>query len=56
MVSEKRLTEIRWKKRETNIDRIDRSASQMYGELQGVAPELADIKSLPEEINEETDE
>lgn len=47
--SEKRLTEIRWKKRETFIERLDRSASQMYGELQGVIPELSDIKSLPEE-------
>jgi hypothetical protein len=49
LASEKRLTEIRWKKRETHIDRLDRSASQMYGELQGVIPELSDIKSLPEE-------
>src|SRR3989304_1493816 len=46
LTTEKRLTEIRWKKREAHIDRIDRSASQMYGELQGVAPELSDIKSL----------
>lgn len=47
--AERRLTEIRWKKRETFIDRLDRSASQMYGELQGIAPELADIEttSLP---------
>lgn len=50
LVSEKRLTEIRWRKRETYIDRLDKSASQMYGELQGIAPELEDIKSLPEEI------
>ena len=53
LVSEKRLTEIRWRKRETYIDRLDKSASQMYGELQGVAPELADIKSLPSETDNE---
>ena len=52
LAEEKRLTEIRWKKRETHIDRLDRSASQMYGELQGVAPELSDIKTLPDEIEE----
>lgn len=46
LASEKRLTEVRWKKRETQIDRIDRSSSQMYGELQGIAPELPDIETL----------
>lgn len=46
LAAEKRATEIRWKKREAQIDRIDRSSSQMYGELQGIAPELPDIKTL----------
>ena len=53
LTAEKRLTEIRWKKREAHIDRIDRSASQMYGELQGIAPELSDIKSLPDGADQE---
>lgn len=53
LAAEKRLTEIRWKKREAHIDRIDRSASQMYGELQGVAPKLSDIKLLPHESDDE---
>src|SRR3990167_8452536 len=53
LASEKRLTEIRWKKRDTYIDRLDRSASQMYGELQGVAPELEDIKALPQDLEKE---
>lgn len=44
--AEKRASEIRWKKRETQIDRLDRNSSQMYGELQGIVPELEDIEPL----------
>ena len=45
LIAEKRSTEIRWKKRETQIDRLDRSSLQMYGDLQGIIPELKDIET-----------
>lgn len=35
--SEKRLMERVWKKREVQIQRLDRSMSQMFGEIQGIA-------------------
>lgn len=53
--SEKRLSEIRWKKRETQIERLDRNSSQMYGELQGIVPQLADIEVLSIESGEENE-
>lgn len=55
--SEKRAMERIWKKRETQLQRLDRSASQMFGELQGIAgSDLPSINRLelasPQEINE----
>lgn len=52
LFSEIRTTQTRWKKRETQIARLDSSISQLYGELQGIIPELEDIKSLPEGTEE----
>lgn len=46
LTAEKRATEIRWKKREAVIERLDRSSAQMYVELQGIVPELPDIEEL----------
>lgn len=40
--SEIRLTQTRWKRRETQLARLDSSVSQLYGELQGIIPTLAD--------------
>ena len=46
LTADKRATEIRWKKQEVQIDRLDRNSSQMYGELQGIiGDELPDIKT-----------
>lgn len=42
--SEMRTTEARWKKRSAQIERLDRNTSQMYGELQGIVPELEDLE------------
>ena len=44
LISEKKLTEIRWKKREIQIERLDKNSSHMYAELQGIVPELPDIE------------
>jgi hypothetical protein len=35
-----------WKHRETQIERLDRSAAQMFGEFQGVVPNLKSLKNL----------
>ncbi|HVT01682.1 MAG TPA: DUF2130 domain-containing protein [Patescibacteria group bacterium] len=40
--SEIRLTQTRWKRRETQLKRLDSSVSQLYGELQGIIPTLGD--------------
>ncbi len=56
LTAEKRAAEIRWKKREIQIDRLDRNSSQMYVELQGIiGDKLPDIKTpdLLEELNTE---
>ena len=44
LFSEIRLTQTRWKRRETQINRLDSSISQLYGELQGRIPSLPDIQ------------
>ncbi len=44
--SEKRAMERIWKQRETQIERLDRSAAQMFGEFQGVIPSLKPLKNL----------
>ncbi len=46
LVSERRAMEKIWKHRESQIDRLDKSASQMFGEFQGVLPSLKPLKSL----------
>jgi len=56
LISERRAMEKIWKHRETQIDRLDRSASQMFGEFQGVVPSLKTIKSLELGTGEENDE
>ncbi|RJQ37909.1 DUF2130 domain-containing protein [Candidatus Microgenomates bacterium] len=43
---EKRAMERVWKKREMQIQRLDRNMSQMFGDLQGIVPELPSIQSL----------
>lgn len=54
---EKRSTERMWKKREIQIQRLDKSMSQMFGELQGIAgPALPSIKNLTLESGEEKNE
>lgn len=44
--AERRAMERIWKKREMQIQRLDRSASQMFGEFQGIVPSLTSIKKL----------
>lgn len=46
LTAEKRAMERIWKHRESQIERLDRSASQMFGEFQGVIPSLKPIKNL----------
>lgn len=53
LVTERRLTEIRWKKREIQIERLDKNSSHMYSELQGIVPELADIEIIELDSGEE---
>lgn len=56
---EKRAMERIWKKREVQIQRLDRSMSQMFGEIQGIAGPLLPIVKNAEllaEINEEVDQ
>lgn len=57
--TEKRAMERIWKKREVQIQRLDRSMSQMFGEIQGIAgPALPPVKgsTLELEENNETEE
>ncbi len=52
--SEIRLTQTRWKRRETQLKRLDSSVSQLYGELQGIIPTLPDrIANLLPELTDE---
>jgi len=52
--SEKRAMERIWKKREVEIQRLDRSMSQMFGEIQGVVgPQLEAPKNLEIEAGDE---
>lgn len=55
LFSEIRLTQTRWKRRETQINRLDSSVSQLYGELRGIIPSLPEIntESLPPGDNNE---
>lgn len=54
---EKRSMERIWKKREVQIQRLDRSMSQMFGEIQGITgPSLASIKSLELEAGNDSQE
>jgi len=48
--SEIRLTQTRWKRREIQLNRLDSSVSELYGELQGIIPTLPDrnIELLPD--------
>lgn len=54
LFSEIRLTQARWKRRETQIARLDTSISQLYGELQGIiGSQLPDIQTGSLESGEE---
>jgi hypothetical protein len=44
--TEIRLTEIRWRKRKASIDSLDRNTTQMYGDFQGIIPDLPELKGL----------
>lgn len=51
--TEKRAMERIWKKREVQIQRLDRSMSQMFGEIQGIAgPALPPVKGSTLELEE----
>ncbi|OGH06095.1 MAG: hypothetical protein A2W22_04240 [Candidatus Levybacteria bacterium RBG_16_35_11] len=55
--SEKRAMERIWKKREVEIQRLDKSMSQMFGEIQGVVgPQLEAPRNLEIEAGEEIEE
>lgn len=46
LTAERRAMEKIWKHRENQINKLDKNASQMFGDFQGVVPALKDIKSL----------
>lgn len=46
LTAERRAMEKVWKHRENQINKLDKSASQMFGDFQSVLPSLKDIKSL----------
>ena len=50
-LAEKRSTELRWKKRESYIAKLDRNTTQMYGELQSVIPNLPSIGNMDTALN-----
>ena len=51
--TEKRAMERIWKKREVQIQRLDKSMSQMFGEIQGIAgPALPPVKGSTLELEE----
>jgi hypothetical protein len=55
--SEKRAMERIWKKREVEIQRLDRSMSQMFGEIQGVVgPQLEAPSNLEIEAGDQIEE
>ncbi len=52
---EQRLTQIRWKRQEVLIDKIDSNLINFYGELKALVPslpELDEIEALPESTDE----
>jgi hypothetical protein len=49
LLAERRSTELRWKKRDAYIAKLDRNTTAMYGELQNVIPNLPSLKSLESE-------
>jgi hypothetical protein len=55
--SEIRLTQIRWKKRQMQLNKLDSSVTELYGELQGIIPTLPDINVglLPDPDEAEND-
>jgi hypothetical protein len=55
-LSEVRLTTQRWKKREQNINKLDLNLSEIYGELQGIAPNLPSIKTTETGLLSDGDE
>ncbi|MEK7070568.1 MAG: DUF2130 domain-containing protein, partial [Patescibacteria group bacterium] len=44
--SERRAMDRIWSKREAQIQKLGRSAAQMFGEFQGIVPTLGSIKKL----------
>lgn len=54
---ERRSMERMWKKREVQIQRLDRSATQMFGEIQGIVgnllPSIAALSNEPSSVIEE---
>jgi len=56
LTAERRAMEKIWKQRENQINKLDKSASQMFGDFQSVVPSLKDIKSLELGNGEENEE
>jgi hypothetical protein len=55
--SEIRLTQTRWKKRQVQLNKLDSSVTELYGELQGIIPALPDLNVglLPDPNEAEND-
>lgn len=55
LTAERRAMEKIWKHRENQINKLDKSASQMFGDFQSVMPSLKNIKSLELDSGDEED-
>lgn len=51
--SEKRSTTLRWKKQESQIDKLDTNTLNFYGELKNIAPDLPEIEGIDPYLLEE---
>ncbi len=56
LTAERRAMEKIWKHRENQINKLDKSASQMFGDFQSAVPSLKDIRSLELGLGNEEDE
>lgn len=54
--AEKRSTILRWKKTESQIEKLDSNTIHFYGELRAIVPNLPEIKGIDHPLIEETNE
>jgi len=54
--AEKRTTLLRWKKQESQIEKLDTNTTNFYGELKAIVSNLPEIKGVNETLLEDGNE